>query len=147
MTKLRSFRSFTTSKIDLTFLKMIILNIGLEEQLLLLAFFDNFEHFCFVKIGPIFVSLAFLHFKKPQNYLQTWSLLLKNLLKSHIINKYIFLKLSFAMKDQCARTCLVKPFKFCRSAAKRQQSWCHFYDFISFKICDKISCEESKNIV
>ena len=56
----------------------------------------------------------------------------------------IFHSSSFALKNQCALTCLVKPFKFCRSAAKRQQSWCHFYDFISFNVCDRMSCEESK---
>ena len=39
-------------------------NIGSGEKLLVLTFFDNFDLIC--KIGPKFVSSAFLHLKKRQ---------------------------------------------------------------------------------
>ena len=39
----------------------------------------NFEPLYAIKMGPFFVSSSFLHFKKHQHFLSTWSLLGRNM--------------------------------------------------------------------
>ena len=48
---------------------------------------------------------------------------------------------SFAMYVQCEMTR-----RYATQNTQRQQSWCHFYDFISFKVCDRMSCEDCLNL-